>query len=514
MKTISTFLISLFLFNVVTVVSAEPTEVTDSNLNITILYDNYIFTEGLQTDWGFACLIEGLDRTILFDTGTHGNILLGNAKKLGANLKDIEVLAISHDHRDHYGGMDDFLKQNNNVDVYLLKAFSKERAQTVQRHGATVFSVKGPRQICKGAWLTGELGTQIKEQALVLDTKEGLVVITGCSHPGVVSMVKKACEIIPNKNIHMVFGGFHMPRSSQDEIKDTIKAFRDLGVQYAGPSHCSGDHTIAMFRQAYGENFIKLGVGKRIKLASSNSTHSQPKKMLRLGVNNWYFWRKYENGKFSGADVDVWREIAGRNNLVIEYIFMPDMEKLKTAMETNSIDVFVSMRKNPERERYMFFIEPPFRTKLKFLTYIRANSNVKIDKYEDMNGKSIAMVGGNYDRINNNTNIWKINCGWNPSKAFKMLLNKDVDAVHINQWLALDFFRDRKDKDKFELAKYTYSEYHACYVVMSKKSPLAEKWKDLFGRTIQQMIDNGTMKRIIDSYAPDWYESYPPGFQK
>jgi 7,8-dihydropterin-6-yl-methyl-4-(beta-D-ribofuranosyl)aminobenzene 5'-phosphate synthase len=271
MKKISILLISLFLFNVVIIVSAESAEVTNADLNITVLYDNYIFKEGLKADWGFACLVEGLDKTILFDVGTHGSILLNNAKKLGVNLKNVDVLAISHDHRDHYGGMDDFLKYNNNVDVYLLEAFSNQRSQTVKRHGASAISVQEPMQICKGAWLTGELGSRIKEQALVLDTKEGLVVITGCSHPGVVSMVKKAHEIIPKKNIHMVFGGFHMPRASQEEIKDTIKAFRNLGVQYAGPSHCSGDRTIAMFRQAYGENFIKLGVGKRISVATSDT---------------------------------------------------------------------------------------------------------------------------------------------------------------------------------------------------------------------------------------------------
>ena len=514
MKTMSTLLVSLLLFNIITAVSAEPVEATNSTINITVLYDNYLFKEDLKTDWGFACLIDGLDKTILFDTGTHGNILLDNAKKLGVDLKNVDVVAISHDHRDHYGGMDDFLKQNNQVDVYLLEAFSRQRSQTVQRLGASVISVQEPMQICKGAWLTGEMGTRIKEQALVLDTAEGLVVITGCAHPGIVQIIKKARETIPKKNIHMVFGGFHMLRMSEDDIQDVINTFRDLGVKHAGPSHCSGDRTIAMFRQSYGENFIKLGVGKRIKLASSKNTYIQPKQVLRLGVNNWYFWRKHKNGIFSGADVDVWREIARRNNLEIKYIFIPNLEKLKKAMEAGSIDVFVSMRKNPEREQYMLFIEPPFRTKLKFLTYTRANSNIKIDKYEDMGGKSIAMAGGSYDRIDNNLNIKKIDCGWNPTKAFEKLLEGDVDAVHLNQWLAIDFSHDRKDKDKFEIANYTYSEYHACYMVMSKKSPLSGKWKGRFGRTIQQMIDDGTMKRIIDSYVPDWYESYPPGFQK
>lgn len=248
---------------------------------------------------------------------------------------------------------------------------------------------------------------------------------------------------------------------------------------------------------------------------SETSICSHSKQVLRLGVNNWVFWRKHDNGKFSGVDVDVWREIARRNNLEIEYIFIPSLKHLRPVMEEASIDVFVGMRKNPEREEYMFFIEPPFRTKLKYLAYVRADSDISIDTLEDMHGRSIAVAHpGAYSRINKDPNIDTQVYKWNASKAFQKLLEGTVDAVCVSQWQAIRFFRDEQHRGEFKLANYTYSEYHTCYMVMSKKSAFAVEWKDRFGQTIQEMIDDGTMKRIVDSYIFGWYESYTPGWQK
>lgn len=107
------------------------------------------------------------------------------------------------------------------------------------------------------------MGNRIIEQSLVLETTEGAVVITGCAHPGIVSIVKKAQEIVP-KNIHTTLGGFHLLRQEEEGVQERIKAFRDLGVLCAGPTHCSGDRTIALFQQAYGDHFVKLGVGRRL----------------------------------------------------------------------------------------------------------------------------------------------------------------------------------------------------------------------------------------------------------
>ncbi|MEN6426149.1 MAG: transporter substrate-binding domain-containing protein [Phycisphaerales bacterium] len=231
---------------------------------------------------------------------------------------------------------------------------------------------------------------------------------------------------------------------------------------------------------------------------------------MRLGVGNWYFWNVVQDSQFSGAVVDIWQEIAKRNDLRIEFVPIESMEHLKTAMEDGSIDAFCSVRKTPEREAYMLFIEPPFRTKLQVLTYVRTGSGVSISKYEDMHGRKVAIVEAGYDRLNRDPDIDKVTIGANTAEAFDMLLAGTVDAVHICQWRAVWQLRNGEYRNQIALADYAYREYHPCYLVMAKKSALAERWKDRFGRTIQHMIDDGTMKHIVDSYVPGWYEYYLP----
>ncbi len=237
---------------------------------------------------------------------------------------------------------------------------------------------------------------------------------------------------------------------------------------------------------------------------------AKPRPVLRLGVGNYYFWNIVQDGQFSGAVVDIWREIAGRNNLEIEFVRIESMDHLKTAMEDGSIDAFCSVRKTPERAEYMLFIEPPFRTKLEVLTYVKAGSGVSIARHEDMHGRKVALVDAGYDRVDLDPNVDRATIGWNPAEAFDMLLAGTVDAVHINQWRAMWHFHEGEHKDPIALADYVYREYHPCYLVMAKRSALAERWKDLFGQTVQHMIDDGTMKRIVDSYVPGWYEYYLP----
>ena len=238
----------------------------EDSITATILYDNYLFTEGLKTDWGFACFIEGTEKTILFDTGTNGDILLHNLNRLKVNLKDVELVALSHFHGDHTGGIWAFLSENRDVSVYMPASFTKDFREKVQGEKAQVVTVKGPVEMCKDVHLTGEIGQQIIEQSLVLDTSKGLVVITGCAHPGIVDIVKKAKEIL-DKEIYFVFGGFHLLQHSTKQIEEIIGQFKELGVQKVGATHCTGDKAIEMFKEAYGDNFIQMGAGKVLKIS-------------------------------------------------------------------------------------------------------------------------------------------------------------------------------------------------------------------------------------------------------
>lgn len=234
-------------------------------ITATILYDNYVFTEGLGTDWGFSCIIKGTEKTVLFDTGTKGDLLIENIEKLKVNPKNVDVVVISHNHRDHTGGLLAFLGKNSDVSVYLPPSCSDRFVQEVKGTGARVITPDAPVKICKGVHLTGPMGSQIIEQSMIVETAQGSVVITGCSHPGIVEILRKSKAILP-KEIHLVFGGFHLLRKSEAELQQIISEFRKLGVQKAGPTHCTGNQAIQMFKKAYGPDFVQMGVGRTLKM--------------------------------------------------------------------------------------------------------------------------------------------------------------------------------------------------------------------------------------------------------
>jgi len=234
------------------------------DISITILYDNYVFTEGLRSDWGFSCILKDTEKTVLFDTGTQGTLLLENIEKLKVNPNDVDLVVISHNHRDHTGGLLAFLSENSNVIVYLPPSCSDSFIQKVKGTGAKVVTTEAPVEICKGVHLTGPMGTEIIEQSMILNTKEGTIVITGCAHPGIVKIVRKSKAILP-KDIHMVFGGFHLRRTPEVELKQIVGEFRTLGVKKVGPTHCTGDRAIQMFKRAYGPQFVQMGVGRTLK---------------------------------------------------------------------------------------------------------------------------------------------------------------------------------------------------------------------------------------------------------
>ncbi len=253
------FILSGFLL------AGNSSSLQNNSITITILYDNYPFAEGLKTDWGFSCIITGTEKIILFDTGTQSDILFHNVKSLNVNLKNVDLVPLSHNHGDHTGGLFAFLKENNKVTVYVPVSFPDSFKQRVKDSGAKIVSVDEPVEICKNVHLTGEITGPVNEQALILDTNKGLVVITGCAHPGIAGIVKRAKDVA-KKDVYLVFGGFHLGGKSEAEVKEIVRQLKELGVQKVGATHCTGDLAIGLFKQAYGENFVQMGVGRVIQI--------------------------------------------------------------------------------------------------------------------------------------------------------------------------------------------------------------------------------------------------------
>ena len=239
--------------------------VTAKNLIIIVSYDNNPYKERLTTAWGFSCVIRGTEKTILFDTGGDGTILLANMEELGISPKEIDFVVLSHIHGDHVGGLPGFLEKNPEVVVYLPKSFSKGSKDGLKEYGAKIVEVQEPLKICQGVYSTGELGIGIKEQSLVIYAKKGLIVITGCAHPGIIKIVDKV-KCLLKDDVLLVMGGFHLGGESKGEIEKIVSSFRKLGVRYVGPCHCSGDAARQLFKEEYGENFINVGVGRAITM--------------------------------------------------------------------------------------------------------------------------------------------------------------------------------------------------------------------------------------------------------
>ncbi len=236
-----------------------------NEIEITVLYNNVPHARECTCQWGFACLIRGPQDTILFDTGGNGNVLLRNMERLVVDPAEIDCVVLSHTHGDHTGGVASLLPRMNPARWYIPADFVARFHRTLEEAGHTVIPVTEPLQICTGVFSTGELGSAIKEQSLIVETDAGLIVITGCAHPGIANITATARKL-RNQKIHMILGGFHLGSYSVPELNGIILQLQALGVQKVAPSHCTGAKAMELFAETWKENDISSGCGARIRI--------------------------------------------------------------------------------------------------------------------------------------------------------------------------------------------------------------------------------------------------------
>jgi 7,8-dihydropterin-6-yl-methyl-4-(beta-D-ribofuranosyl)aminobenzene 5'-phosphate synthase len=213
-------------------------------MKITIVYDNCATKRSLKTGWGFSCLIEAEGRApILFDTGADGATLFHNMEKLGINPGDIGVIVISHAHGDHTGGLWDILEVNKGAEIYVPPSLG------AGIRGRKVTAVTGRLQISENVFSTGELDGI--EQSLALKTDRGIVVVTGCSHPGVGAILNAASEF---GEVYGIVGGLH-GFSDFDRLR---------GLSLICPCHCS--QYKPELGQLFPEQYIACGAGLELEL--------------------------------------------------------------------------------------------------------------------------------------------------------------------------------------------------------------------------------------------------------
>lgn len=259
------FAISLVIIGTWTAaVGAEP-QATHPPLRITVVYNNVPRTPGLTTAWGFAAVVTTGADTVLFDTGGDGPTLLANLARLKIEPRRVTAIVLSHIHGDHTGGLEDFLAQQSNVTVYLPQSFPATFRRAVEQRGGRVETVSGPQRLFANLYSTGEMGDGTKEQALIVETAAGLVVITGCAHPDI-ARIAQAARAYRGQDIYLLMGGFHQLGRDPEQNRATITALRQLGVRKVAPSHCTGDAAIALFREHWGSDFLEGGCGAIIEL--------------------------------------------------------------------------------------------------------------------------------------------------------------------------------------------------------------------------------------------------------
>jgi 7,8-dihydropterin-6-yl-methyl-4-(beta-D-ribofuranosyl)aminobenzene 5'-phosphate synthase len=237
-----------------------------TELEIRVIYDNTSAHPDFQEDWGFAALVTYRGKRILFDSGTKPDLFLENLKKWKVKPSSIHATVISHQHQDHRNGVYKLYPQNRKMPVFFLENFEQAAWDEADAIGMKPVRVTGPVEIMKGVNSTGPVEGDPFEQALVIETSDGPVMLVGCSHPGVVKLVETVQRQRGLQHIRLLIGGFHMFRQDEAQIREQIQALDRLNVQRVLPAHCTGDPAKALFYQAFGDRAEPAGAGKLIRL--------------------------------------------------------------------------------------------------------------------------------------------------------------------------------------------------------------------------------------------------------
>jgi 7,8-dihydropterin-6-yl-methyl-4-(beta-D-ribofuranosyl)aminobenzene 5'-phosphate synthase len=266
--------------------------IIDSDIRITILVDNNASKPGLLTEHGLSLWIEYKEKQILFDTGQSSN-LIQNAKKLGIDLIRTDAIVISHGHYDHTGGLPAVLELAPHAVIYIHPAATKPKysckefkaryigipeaaKQAVKNY--KVIWIEKPLQLCNGITLTGQIPRKndfedvggaffvdenchtpdslLDDQALFIESPNGLIVVFGCAHSGVINTLDYVYRLSNQSRIYAVLGGMHLVSAGKDRMEHTIEAFKKYGIEKIIPLHCTGSKAIEYLRGSFPDKCV------------------------------------------------------------------------------------------------------------------------------------------------------------------------------------------------------------------------------------------------------------------
>jgi 7,8-dihydropterin-6-yl-methyl-4-(beta-D-ribofuranosyl)aminobenzene 5'-phosphate synthase len=268
---------------------------------VTILYDSFGKSPTLTMDWGFAALVEYGGKRILFDTGNNAQIFEHNVKAAGVDLQKLDFVVMSHRHGDHMGGLGYLLKVNPTVKIYAPKErsgvygddqpsstwYRKDPSLPAEQRyysgappeiihmgeawpGANFQLIDKNIEIVPGMYLialvSDKPGTlELRELSLAIRTPDGLVLVVGCSHPGVEHIVQEASAIDPH--INLLLGGLHQIQASDPEVERIARVLHDqYKLDRIAPGHCTGEPEFAALKKTFGDHYLYAGVGSVVDL--------------------------------------------------------------------------------------------------------------------------------------------------------------------------------------------------------------------------------------------------------
>ncbi len=231
------------------------------NTKIFHLFDNIVLKQGFRSLWGFSVLVRFGKLTILVDTGSNGRVLLDHMSRLEVGDIPVDYLFITHRHWDHIGGLDSVLDQYPDIQLVVPESLSDHLIDDMRNMGYPVTVVHtSPVTIADGIHSTGTLENSACEQAIMLETPKGVLLITGCAHPGL-RRILQASQSYLDVPIYIIMGGFHLLKSDKHQVLDTIHMLKENNVRYVIPSHCTGEWAIRLIRRKMGKQFIRGGTG-------------------------------------------------------------------------------------------------------------------------------------------------------------------------------------------------------------------------------------------------------------
>ncbi|MBQ7117282.1 MAG: MBL fold metallo-hydrolase [Clostridia bacterium] len=272
-------------------------------MKITVLTDNSAPEKSsLKGEWGLSFHIEAEGRSYLLDTGAS-SLFAKNAEKLGIDLSRVDYGILSHSHYDHSDGMDKFFTLNKTAPFYISSncedncygkrfIFSKYigiKKGLTERYRDRIVRVKGNMKLCDGVHLICHTSENLQaigkktglykkinrklipddfdhEQSLVFETEKGLVIFNSCSHAGPENILCEIKSAFPESNIYAYFGGLHLYRSDEAEIRRMAEVLGGSTLQLIVTGHCTGDKAYRLLKEALGDRLSQLSVGRVIEI--------------------------------------------------------------------------------------------------------------------------------------------------------------------------------------------------------------------------------------------------------